>query len=216
MQPPAVGKSLQLVAAAKIELHLGDRADQLADDLGDQDLPAFRLPGDARRHVDRGAEDVARLLDDLAGVEADADTELALRILLAVSRDRLLDVERALDAVPGRAEADHEAVAETLDAPARVLRDLVVDDRLVCLHDLVRGRESPRRQQAGRLLDVSEHDRHGPFGLAHREAADDRFRGQRGGGIDGLAQTFGDLAEKALRSAEPGLALRVSHRLQQT
>src|SRR5207247_5738073 len=159
-----------------------------------------------RRDVDRRAEDVAALLDHLARVETDADPQLALRVLLAVLGDRLLDVERAFDAVTRGAEADHEAVAEALDPPARVLRDPVLDDRLVGLHDLVRGGEAPRREQARRLLDVGEHDRHGALGLADREAADDRLRRQRRGRVDRLAETLRDLAQQALRGAEAGPA----------
>src|SRR5207244_12358561 len=114
VQPPAVGESLELVAAAKVELHLCDRADELPDDLGDQDLAAFGLARNPCRDVDGGAEDVARLLDDLARVEADADPELAFRVLLAVDGYGLLNVEPALAAVPGRAEPDQEAVPATL------------------------------------------------------------------------------------------------------
>jgi len=144
VQPPAVGEALELVPPAKLELHLRDRADELAHDLRDQDLAAFRLARHAGCDVDRGTEDVAALLDHLAGVEADADAELSLRVLLAVFGDRLLDVERAFHPVTRGAEADHEAVAETLDAPARVLADLLVDDRLVSPHDLVRSGEATR------------------------------------------------------------------------
>jgi hypothetical protein len=177
MQAPPIGKALQLVAPAIIEDHLVDRSDQLAHDLRDEDLTAPRLTGHTGGHVDRGAEDVARFLDDLAGVEPDADPDPSLRVLLAVVGDRLLDRQRALDAMARRPEADHETVAEALDAATGVLRDLLVDDRLVRLHDLVRGGEPPGRQELGRLLDVGEHDRHRAFGLAHRKAADDRLRG---------------------------------------
>src|SRR5205814_9105883 len=127
-----------------------------------------RAPGCA---VDGGAEDVAGLLDHLTRVEADADAQLPFGVLFAVLGDRLLDVKRALDAVASRAEADHETVAETLDPAARVLADHVVDDRLVRLHDLVRGGEAPRRKETRRLLDVGEHDRHRAFRLSDRQAA---------------------------------------------
>src|SRR5207302_2599380 len=152
VQPPAVGESLQLVPAAEVELHLRDRSDQLAHDLGNQDLAALGLARDAGRDVDGGAENVAGLLDHLTGVEADADAQLPFGVLFAVLADRLLDVERALDAVARRAEADHETVAETLDPASRVLADHVVDDRLVRLHDLVRRGEAPRRKETRRLL----------------------------------------------------------------
>ena len=115
----------------------------------------------------------------------------------------------------GRAEADHEAIAETFDAPARVLRDLLIDDRLVRLHDLVRGGESPRREQARRLLDVREHDGHRPLGLADGKAADDRLRGQWRCCVDRLPEPFRDLAEQPLRRPVPSLALRIANRLQQ-
>ena len=215
METPPVRKSLQLVAAPEIELHLGHGSDQLAHDLGNENLSALGLPGDARRDVDRRTEDVTAFLDHLAGVEADADAKLPFRIELAVVGDRLLDVQRALDAVPGGAEADHEAVAEALDPPARVLGDLVLDDRLVRLHDLVRGGEAPGGQEARRLLDVREHDRDRALGLADREAADDRLRGERRGGVDRLTESLGDLAQKSLRGTEACFTLRVAHRLQQ-
>src|SRR6185312_4883941 len=154
------------------------------------------LARDARRHVDSGAEDVTSLLDDLAGVDADADAELALRVLLAVLGDASLDLDRAFDGVAARAEADHDAVAETLYAAAGVLADLLFDDRLVRLHDLVREGEAPARQHRGRALDVGEHDRHRALGLARGETADDGVRGQRLRSVDRLPQAFGDQAEQ--------------------
>lgn len=99
MQPPSVGESPELVAAAVVELHLRYRADELAHDLRDEDLSTLGLAGHPRGDVDRGAEDVAAFLDHLPGVETDAYAQLALRVVLAVLGDRLLDVERALDAV---------------------------------------------------------------------------------------------------------------------
>src|SRR5216684_9423926 len=124
MQPEAVRESLQLVAAAITELHLRDGPDQVADDLGDQDLAAPGLAGHARGDVDRGAEDVTRLFDDLAGVDADADLQLPLGILFAVLGDGALDLDRAFDRMPGGTEADHDAVTEALDAAACMLGDL--------------------------------------------------------------------------------------------
>ena len=100
MQSPAVGESFELVATTEIEFHLGDRAHELADDLRDENLAAFRLARHPSCHVDRRAEDVTGFLDHLARVEADANAQLALRILLAVLGNRLLDVESAFDAVP--------------------------------------------------------------------------------------------------------------------
>ena len=166
VQTPSVWESLQLVTAAELELHLRYRADELAHDLRDQDLAALGLAGDASRHVDRGAEDIARFLHHLAGVDPDPDAQLSLGVLLAVLGDRLLDVQRALDAMPRGAEADHETVAETLDPSACVLADLLIDDRLVRLHDLVGGRETARGEKARRLFDVGEHDRDRALGLA--------------------------------------------------
>ena len=177
MQAPPVWESLELVVAAIREVDLGQWPDQLAHDLGNEDLPALGLACDARGHVDGCAEDVARLLDDLACVDADADPKLAVRVRFAVVGDRPLDVKRALDRVPARAEAHHHAVAKTFDAASRVLVDLLADDRLVGLHDLVRLGEAARRQQVGRALDVGEHDRDGAFRLTRREAADDGLRG---------------------------------------
>src|SRR5260370_608982 len=188
--------ALQLVVAGVGEVNVGPGPHQLANDLGNEHLPALGLARHARGHVDSRAEEVARLLDDLAGVDADADPEPAVWVRLAVVGDRSLDVERALDRVPRRAEAHHHAVAETLDAPSRVLGDLLADDGLVGLHDLVRLGEAARRQQVGRAFDVGEHDRDRAFGLTRREAADDRLRRQRRRRVDGLAEPCGDLAKQ--------------------
>src|SRR5438876_340582 len=115
-----------------------------------------------------------------------------------------------------RAEADHEAVAEALDPAPGVLGDLLVDDRLVRPHDLVRRGEASRRQEACRLLDVGEHDRDRALGLADGEAADDRFRGEGSRRVDRLAEALGDLSQQTLRGAEACFALRVAHCLQQS
>src|SRR5438270_8923398 len=157
---PPVRESLELVAAADRKLHLGCRPHELAHDVGDEDLAASGLARDAGSDVDRRAEDVTGLFDHLASVEADADPELAFRVLLAVFRDCLLDVECALHAVARGAEADHESVPEPFDPAPGVLGDLLVDDRLVCPHDLVRGGEATCRQESCRLLDVGKHDRY--------------------------------------------------------
>ena len=79
----------------------------------------------------------------------------------------------------------------------------------------MRGGEASGREEARRLLDVREHDRHRALGLTDRKAADDRLRGQRRRGIDGLAETLRDLSEQALGGAEAGLALRVADGLQE-
>ena len=196
VEAPSVGEALQLVVPAIGEVDLGHRPDQLAHDLGDEDLPALGLACDARGHVDCRAEDVARLLDDLTGIDADADPELAVWVCLAVVGDRTLDVKSALDCVPGGAEAHHHAVAQTLDATARVLVDRLADDGLVCLHDLVGLGEAAGRQQVGRALDVREHDGDRSFRLARGEAADDGVRGQRGRRVDWLAEPGRDLAQQ--------------------
>ncbi len=179
VQAPPVWESLQLVVAAVREVDLGHWPDQLPHDLGDEYLTALGLARDPRGHVDGCAEDVARLLDDLTGVDADADPKPSVWVRLAVVGDRALDGERALDRMPRRAEAHHHAVAEALDAPSSVLGDHLADDGLVGLHDLVRLGEAARREQVGRAFDVCEHDRDGAFCLTRREAADDRVRGQR-------------------------------------
>src|SRR5205814_5331606 len=65
MQTPAVGEALELEPAAEVELDLGHRPDELANDVRDEDLSTLGLAGDPGREVDRGAEDVARLFDHL-------------------------------------------------------------------------------------------------------------------------------------------------------
>src|ERR1700694_4667478 len=166
VQPEAVGEALQLVTAAIAELHFCRRTDQLANDLGDEDLAALGLARHARCDVHGGAEEIARLLHHLAGVDPDADLQLALRILLAVFGDRALDSDAALDRVPAGTEADHDAVTEALDPSAGVLADLLLDDRFVGFHDLVGEGEASTREHLGRAFDVGEHDGHRAFALA--------------------------------------------------
>src|SRR5581483_2072409 len=54
---------------------VGAGADEVLDDLGDEDFSAGRLRRDAGGGMDGLAVQVAVLVDDLAGVEADPDLE---------------------------------------------------------------------------------------------------------------------------------------------
>src|SRR6266851_2310341 len=215
VQAEAVRESLELVTATIVELHLRDGTHQVPYDFGDQDLAALGLAGHARGHVDGGAEDVARLLDHLAGVETDADLELALRILLAVFGDSALNRDGAFDCMPARPEADHDSVAKAFDAATRMLCDLLLDDRFVRLHDLVREREASARKHLGRALDVGEHDRHRALALAGRKTADDGLGCERLRGVHRLPESLGHRPQESGVGPEAGFALRVLDQLEQ-
>ena len=62
----------ELAAVGEDEAFAGAEA---TDSVGDEDLAAFGLRGDAGGEDDGGAEKVAAFFDRLAGVEADADME---------------------------------------------------------------------------------------------------------------------------------------------
>src|SRR5437667_11174932 len=75
-----------------------------------QYLPALRLRGDPRRQDHGRAEQIAVLLDRLAGVEADADGQgLALAL-----REGALEGNGALHRPCNRPERGHEAVTHSL------------------------------------------------------------------------------------------------------
>src|SRR5260370_417485 len=215
LPPAAVWDAICLAPAGIVDSHLPHGTNKVPYDCGDQDLAALGLAGHARGHVDGGAEDIARLLDHLAGVETDADLELALRILLAVFGDSALDRDGAFDCMPARPEAHHDPVAEAFDAATRMLCDLLLDDRFVGLHDLVREREASARKHLGRALDVGEHDRHRALALAGRKTADDGLGCERLRGVHSLPEALGHRPQESGVGPEAGFALRVLDQLQQ-
>src|SRR5438093_4373085 len=96
-----------------------------------QYLPALRLRGDPRRQDHGRAEEIAVLLDRLAGVEADADVE---RLALALG-ECALQGDGAFDGAGDAAERRHEAVAHRLHFGAAVrLQDFAGDALVLAQH----------------------------------------------------------------------------------
>ena len=86
VHPLAALDALELLAAGVAELDPGQGAAHGAHYLRHQDLPALGPVGDAGGQGHGGAEVVARLLDGLARIQADADAyfdRLSMRILVS-------------------------------------------------------------------------------------------------------------------------------------
>ena len=66
----------------------------------------------------------AVVVDDLAGVQADAQLQAELRAAAVQPRDAALDILRAGDRAPGRLESHHDPVAGVGDHDAALLLDL--------------------------------------------------------------------------------------------
>src|SRR2546429_8713935 len=84
-------------------------ADVVGNGLGDEDLARLGLTGDASGEVDDPADEIAVVVDRLAGVHADAEAESQPgrgHVL-----DVALDVDRAEDRVGGARETGEGPVA---------------------------------------------------------------------------------------------------------
>ena len=160
---PAVIKPLEPKPASVDEVTFGNLARELFDDAGDQDLVALGLGRHPRRSVDRGAEEVAILLTDLAAVQPDADVDLAPGVLVVVLVDRLLDGDRAGDRLPGRGEGNHEAVAKRLDLAPGMSLDLVTHQVALGAQDRACGFVPTLVAHLGGALDIGEEDGDRPF-----------------------------------------------------
>jgi hypothetical protein len=155
-EAPPLGEAFQpeqsTVDVAQVRTHTGE----ILDDVRDQDLTTARLAGDPRCGVDGGAEQVARLLGYLTGVDPDPHADLFAGTQPVTVVERSLDLHRAGDGFPGRRERHHEAVAEGFDLAAGVLGDALAHDDFVRSEELVGDLVADTCAQVGRTLDVRE------------------------------------------------------------
>ena len=138
-----------------IHLRLG----VLAHLVGGQDLSADRLGHNLGRGVHRLPEQIAIVLGDLAGVDADADLDGVLRVGGVVLVQRALDGGGGTDRCHGGREGDEEPVAQGLAHPATERHDLVAHDRCLQPKNVVGVLVAARPPQRGRADDVGHHDR---------------------------------------------------------
>ncbi len=144
---------------------VGDRAGELARDVGDEHLPAVGRGAHARRRVHRLAGDLPAGLGDFAGVEPDAHLQRRTAALAVERVEGALDRDRAGQRALRRHEHDEEPVAERgVLVVALVLGDLRSDQFVVLAEQVVGLGIAQRGSQRSRALDVGEHDRHRPLG----------------------------------------------------
>ena len=108
----------------------GFAAAEVAHDLGDEDLTGLCPVADAGGELDGAAEVVVVLGDGLAGVEADADADLA-------ARQVALDLEASVDGAHGAREGGEDAVAGVFDFVAAVGGEGGADSLVVAVEDLL-------------------------------------------------------------------------------
>src|SRR5438093_1781491 len=125
------GEALQNNVAARIETDVAGTLRQLAQQRRREDLAAGGFPCDARGEDDAAAVEVVALAHRLARMQPDAHTHRVLRVVRAVSRDPLLNPNRAQKGPASAPEDDHERVADRLHLEATVLCDLSPHDRVV-------------------------------------------------------------------------------------
>ncbi len=173
--PPLRREALEAEQAAIDEVEVAHAGGELLGHLRDEDLSALGLRGDARRRVDGGAVQRARLAENLAGVQADADLDHVIGPGRVVDLEAALDPDRALDRFARRAERDHEPVAHEDDLSPAEDFDLLAQHLLVGAHDLLRDVVALARAEVGRALDVREKDGDGPFRELRRSGGDGGF-----------------------------------------
>ena len=105
--------------------------------VGDQDLPADCLGHDAGRGMHRLPEQIAIPLGDLAGMDADADFDSALRLGGVVLLQRTLDGDGSMDRCYFGGEGDEEPIAQRFAYPATECCDLVLHDRCLQRENVV-------------------------------------------------------------------------------
>ena len=138
-----------------VQLRLG----LLAYLVGDQDLPADCLCHDAGRGMHRLSEQIAIPLGDLAGMDADADFDRALRVGGVVLVQRTLDRHGGTDRCHIGGEGDEKPVAQGFAYPATERCDLVLHDRCLQRENVVGVLVATCLPQLGRADDVGHHDR---------------------------------------------------------
>ena len=103
-------------------------ATEVADDLGGEDLAGLGAVADAGGELDGAAEVVVVFGDRFAGVEADADADLA-------ADEVALDLEGSFYGTDGGAKGSHDAVAGVFDLFAVVVGEGLADGRVVAVKD---------------------------------------------------------------------------------
>ena len=134
--------------------------DELARRVGQQHLPAVRNRADARRPVDADAH-VALVPDDgLAGVQADADADLAA-VGPIMGREGALDRDGGAQRRARAREREEEGVALRVDLATVTSRHGLADDLPVLLEKLGVAVAKTLKQPC-RALDVGEEEGDGP------------------------------------------------------
>ena len=163
VQMPAVRETLKPEAAAIGELEVLDRAEQAFHCLRDEYFVARRLGRDPRRRCDRRTEQIAAPIralfsDHLAGVDANADRNRLVRVVLVARPHRTLNRDSALDRPSRRREGDHRAVARPLDLLPAELFHLALDKLAVRTEDPLCRLVAQASRQVSRTLDVREEE----------------------------------------------------------
>ena len=175
-EPPGLVEALQRRLTTVDEGDARARSEQRAGGVGDQDLTRFGMGFDARRRVDRRAEEVVILAYHVAGVQSDAQRDAASIACAMGELERLLNAGGAVDGAACRLERDHQAVARPLHLESSMFRDLVAGQRLHGTHQFARGGIPHAVRELRRPLHVSEEDRDSTFGqflyhYSHRPVA---------------------------------------------
>src|SRR5262249_16120632 len=153
---------LQLDLAPAVEPELLRVLGELAEQPRDDDLTTLRLRRDARRLVNRAAEEGVGVPNGLAGVESDSHAQRCLAMWHAVVGEGTLDRDGTAQRSSGAPEYEHEAVAEALDLESVVGSYLLPHQPVVDAEHLSGAVVSQAVDHGRRALDVREHDRQGP------------------------------------------------------
>ena len=130
IEVPRLGKAPQRGLTAVVEGDLG-RADELSDHARDEDLVTLRLRDDASRGIDRFTTRVAVELADVAGVDADAQSQVERAFNRSSAGEVALDLDGRGHRGAGRDEHRETPVAHALDDDTVVLGNRTVDDFVV-------------------------------------------------------------------------------------
>src|SRR3954451_8729028 len=150
-----------LAALEEVDSRTGD---EVVHHVGHQDLAAEGVTRDARRVVNRLAEEMVGLVQRVAGVDSDSDADRR-RAVSECSADLALDRLRTCDAPSRARKREHRSVALCLDDGAAMLRGRLRDYDVVSSEEIEPCPVTDAGKQDGRVYDVGEEDRDRALGV---------------------------------------------------
>ena len=155
-----LAQALQRAPPERAELHRAAPADEIAHQIGSEDLTGSGGVAEPAGEHDRPAEVVTLVADRLSDVQADAHAAVGTGDVVEGPCDRPLDRRRRGNRLDRAREHDHQAVAQRLHGPPAVRGSRVADQAEVRPPVLFGALVADPFHRLGRGHQIGEQDRH--------------------------------------------------------